>query len=230
MKSIYLFLLLILIVISCQKEPSEEKDKGAIDSTGSELSIGDLSIPSSTPPQEIESSETDTGKIKLVYKFIPELKREYKLINITSTRQAFEADSIIESKLNQNLEYQIETKVLNTLENGSANITVKISSLKMDAVSDDRKISYNSDLKYGTEERKQFGDYEALVNNPFNILINSNGEVKEVTKGENIVNKLLEIQNASDSLTAGGKGRINGKLIRISSQTPRTKNLSNFIR
>ena len=51
----------------------------------------------------------------------------------------------------------------------------------------------------------QFAEYEALVNNPFNLRVSKLGAIIDIYKADKILNKFLDIKNLSDSVDAQQK-------------------------
>jgi hypothetical protein len=202
MKYSIIILLTFFVFAGCgeKKENTPEetgKDKFAYDST-------DLKT---TTLKDANSSLT------FKYKFEKGEKYSYRVTTLSEDQQLIKADTTIEQNVKQNVVYLLNFEPAEIEGDGTQELTCTIASIKLDAASNDQKISYNSDAKKDSAETVKYSEYESMVNNPFSVRISSNGEILEIFRVDKILTKYLEIKGFADSLSAQQKTMVREDLI-----------------
>ncbi len=194
MKNLLLLLSALLILISCgnDKKPKQDNIK-----TDSMVSIIDT-----------DNVVADSETVLLRYKFNKGKEFKYRLTTITESNQKLQADTTVNSGMDQQVSYVFNLKVLKSDEDSVAEIEAVISSIKMDATINGQEVKYESGFILSSREKAQFAEYESMLNNAFRFRINDRGEILQVFNIENIVDKMLSAQGVLDSVDAQQKKSI----------------------
>ena len=195
----YLLSLLILFTIlffSCQQKKTEDEQKpgGEVSSTFDSTSL----------------ATTDIGKDSakaffFKYIFTPGESFKYRMTVISQNEQSVQADSNITAKANQRLIYIMNFKTVSLDEDSIAELVCTFTSINLKANVNGREITYQSDSNVDSTEKVKFAEYEAFLNNPFNIRVGKHGELVEIYKTDKIMNRFLSIRGLEDSLNAQNK-------------------------
>ena len=195
-KILMLLMMLVLVLTSCQKEKSEEEDKTSTDVTAT----------FDTTSLETTTIENDVQKpILLRYNFLPGETVKYRLTTISKTEQTVISDSTIYESFDQTLIFIINFKTLSLDQDSIAEIECTFTSINLNAKARGQEYKYQSGAQIDSAKRDQFAEYEALVNNPFNLRVSKLGSIIDIYKADKILNKFLEIKNLSDSVDAQQK-------------------------
>ncbi|MEG8947036.1 DUF6263 family protein [Rosettibacter firmus] len=189
MKNVYLLVLLIsiLLITSCSKK--EEKYSGDISKA------------------KLESIDLKGEKVSLRYKFEKGDKLKYKLTAITSTFESIQADSLMQSKSNQTTTYIFDIEVLDVDDDKTAELSLNISSLKINADINGQKITFDSNVKLTPEEQQKYFEYLSIHNTPYRARVSEKGEVIEVSRLDKIIDKMNSLQPQKQNLTAEQKSQ-----------------------
>ncbi len=191
----YFFVVLFtLIFISCG---SNEEKKESSDSQ----SFDNLS------PVDLKGE-----KVQLLYKFEKDDNYKYRLTTITDAEETIQADSIIKSVSNQNVSYIFDINVIEVDNDKTAEVSINISSVKVDVTINGEKISYNSKSDNTIEEKRKFMEYETIYNIPFRARITDKGEVIEVTRLDKMIDKMNSMQPQPQQLSADQKAQLSKNL------------------
>jgi hypothetical protein len=185
-----------LLFVSCQQKKNEENQKKEIELT----STFDSSALKTT------QAAVDKNQLFLLkYKFIPGASFRYRMSVISHNEQSIHADTNMTSILDQTLIYIINFKTLSLDEDSVAELLCTFTSVNLKANVNGKEINYQSGLNMDSTEKSKFAEYEALVNNPFNIRVGKNGTLVEVYKTDKIMNRYLSLRGLEDSLTTQDK-------------------------
>lgn len=190
-----IFLFTILIFMGCgdNKETQNntpEQDVTTFDST------------------EIKTSSVDAstvGLVKLNYQLKKGNTYNFRLTSIADDNQKITADTVMEQKVVQTITYLINSKVNEVEADGVMEVEFNFKSVKLTADANGKKYSYKSGTVLDSTDKDRYLEYEALVNNPFTVRLDSNGDILDVFRADKIVNKLLELRNMKDSVSAEDK-------------------------
>lgn len=195
MKLLLSFFLLILFISGCS-EKKEEKNNELMGENIYTVDTTDIK----TIPAE------DPGKNFLMrYKFKLNEEYKYRILIKTDTKQTIKADTTITQDLNQETIYLVNFKAKEFDQDSIYDITCTFSSIKLDANADGELHSYQSGLTKDSTELLKFANFEALVNNPFNIRIDNSGNILEIYKTDKIISRFLDLQNLKDSVSTEDK-------------------------
>lgn len=195
MKKVFIILISLVVFYGCGDKDTEtpkvaDKEDFNFDST--DLSLAPL---------------TDDAIQKVVLKY--SLKKgdnyRFRLTTITDENQTIEADTVIRQNVSQTIVYLISMDVKDLDDDKVMEINTEIKSVKLDAISNGEKFAYLSGSKMDSVERMNFIEYESLINNPFTIRVNPDGEIMEIFKADKIANKYLELRGMKDSVSVEEK-------------------------
>jgi len=194
MKYIFAFLFLSLLLISCGKE--EEKpavtDKNQYTFDTSDIKTSPVDNPNQT--------------FLVRYKFEKGKDYKYRLTTITNNVQSVESkDTTVEQTVLQNIIYLMTIKGIEVDSDSTMELSITISSVKLDADASGEKFSYQSGVTKDSAELVRYSEYEAFAGNPFSLRISKYGEIIEIFRVDKILNKFLELRKLSDSLSASEK-------------------------
>lgn len=186
-------LLIALFIVSCgnnedQKKPDELNQVAGGDST--------IAIQEEAPEIEV------AGGVYLHYNFEEGEAYNYKLTNFSSNSQYMKADTTIDNEILQNSNYFFTFKVLEVDEENISELKVTITAVSLTQSINKQSFTYDSGSNLTPDERKQYVEYESIVNNPFRVRLNQKGEIIEISRIEKILDKLLQIQEVKKELTS----------------------------
>ncbi len=151
----------------------------------------------------------------LRYKFNKGDKHKYRVKTSSTNIQTITADTTLETKIEQNVEYRINLTVQKVLPDSSAEVKVYIGKILADVDFNGQKIKYDSKFLYSKRERQQFLEYEALKKTPFTVKIDKMGKVIETTDINRLFKNVLEIQMVPDTLSKQTKAKMKKQLENI---------------
>ena len=126
---------------------------------------------------------------------------QYRIATITDNITTITADTTISQNAHQNIVYLLNLKPVEIDDDSSIQFTCNFYSVKVDANVNGRTFTYQSGVTTDSLEITKYSEYEALVNNPFNIRTSKIGEIIEVFKSDRILKRFLELKNLTDSIT-----------------------------
>ncbi|GMR25474.1 MAG: hypothetical protein BMS9Abin39_0774 [Ignavibacteria bacterium] len=199
---------LSVIIISCGEKSDEESKR---DNNNPDVAVTQIDS------TDLETTKVDESELEkqyqLAYKFEEGDKFTYRLSTISKSEQHIEADTIIDRNLSQATTRIIKFNTLNIDKNNTAELLGTIESIKIESEFAGQKFSYQSGVTIDSTIGDQFLRYEAFINNPFHTRISGNGEVLDIMDVDNILNKLLELSNLTDSVKAEDKAVMRNELI-----------------
>ena len=202
-KQLLTIIVLGFILISCGEKNDQpekklsDKEKYTFDST------------------DVKSDGIDnTGKPFLIqYKLQKGNSFQYRLTTISDNVQKITVDTTITSNVNQKVVYLLDINVKDVDEEGTTEVEMVISSLKLDALANGQVFGFEAGKDKDTAKIKQFAEFEALHNNPFSVRFNKKGEVLEVFRADKISNKFLQLRGAIDTISTEDKNLVKQDLI-----------------
>ncbi|MGE5798519.1 MAG: DUF6263 family protein [Ignavibacteria bacterium] len=114
-------------------------------------------------------------------------------------------DTTVQNNIIQRIIYSISFSVDRIDKNNAAELTCNFTSVKLDADANGKKFKYESGQTKNNEELKPYSQYESITNNPFGIRISKSGDIIEVFRFEQIINKFISINGLQDSINSKQK-------------------------
>ncbi|MCW8814072.1 MAG: DUF6263 family protein [Chlorobium sp.] len=193
---ITLFLLSTILFFSCQQKKTEEGQKTTEEVTSTFDS-------SALPTTNIGIDSTKSFFLK--YNFKPGESFKYRMTVISKNEQSIQTDTVMAAKLDQRLIYIMNFKTESLDKDSIAELVCTFTSINLKANVNGQEITYQSDSGIDSTEKTKFAEYEAFLNNPFNIRVGKQGELIEIYKTDKIMNRFLSIRGLEDSLNAQDK-------------------------
>ncbi len=152
---------------------------------------------------EIETTPAENPNQNFLMRYKLELNKDYKykIATISNNKQTIKVDTTITQNVNQQMIYLVNVKPTEIDKDSIYEVVCTFSSIRLDATANDQKHSYQSGVTKDSTELLKFSNYEALINNPFNIRVDNTGNILEIYKTDKIISKYLEMQKLKDSLT-----------------------------
>ncbi len=192
-----IILLSLLTFISCQKEKSNEEEKKSTEEITATFDSTELATTA------VEENADQSFLFR--YKFSAGESFKYRLTTISETEQSVVTDSSMSDQLSQTIIFILDFKTLSLDTDSVAELQCTFSSVNLKANANGIEISYKSGTQMDSTEQVKFAEYEAFVNNPFNMRIGRQGEIIDIYLIDKIVNRLLNLRGLTDSLTAQEK-------------------------
>jgi len=198
MKSFLSFVIILLLLTGC----GEKKEETTPGKTSEENLTVDTSDISTTP------LENPNESFRMRYSFTLNKDYKYRIATLTDNVQTIKADTTISQRANQNIIYLLSLKPTEIDSDNSTEFVCNFYSVKVEAIVNGQTFTYQSGVTTDSLEKAKYSEYEALINNPFNIRINKVGEVIDIFKADKILSKFLALRNMSDSLASDQKNTI----------------------
>lgn len=206
MKFLYSVLLITLFLyFGCSNE--EKKDPVLTGDKIFEIDTSDIA----SIPIEIDSNQT----FLLRYDFIKGKKYNYRYSTVSKNERTIIGEDTLKINSEQTAVYLIEFLLNNKIDDSTLLIDVTYKEIKVDVNMNGEKYSYISTNKTGNNI-EQFGEFEAMLNNTFSVLLNTKGEVKEISNVSGIINKLLTNEGIIDSVTEQQKKQMEMEFAEVS--------------
>ncbi|HSP89048.1 MAG TPA: DUF6263 family protein [Ignavibacteriaceae bacterium] len=158
---------------------------------------------------KVDSSEIKTTPVEnpnqhFLMRYKMELDKEYKyrIATITDNKQTIKLDTVINQNVNQQMIYIVSVKPTELDKDSIYEVSCTFNSIKLDAIANNQKHTYQSGVTKDSTELLKFANYEALINNSFNLRVDTKGNILEIYKTDKIISKYLEMQNLKDSISA----------------------------
>ncbi len=153
---------------------------------------------------EIKAVPITDGSISLVdlkYGLTKGSEYHYRLTSITDDNQSIKADTSIAQNIKQALTYLLKLNVKDVDKDGVMEIEFTFTSVKLDATGNGKTFSYQSGNKLSGDDKKNYANYEAVINNPFTARVAPKGEIFEFFRTDRIANKIIELGGLRDSVS-----------------------------
>jgi len=183
-----LFLLALFTGCNKTEEPKKEEKTFSTSFDSSEI-------------KTVPITDGSFSSVDLKYGLQKGAEFHYRLTSITNDNQSIAADTSIAQNINQTLSYLLKLSVKDVDKDGVMEIEFTFNSVKLDAAGNGKTFSYQSGSKLSAEDKKNYGNYEAIINNPFTARLTAKGEILEFFRTDRIVNKLLELDGTKDSIS-----------------------------
>jgi hypothetical protein len=141
---------------------------------------------------------------------------KYRISSASSENQkVITSDTTFEQTITQSAEYLTGLNLKDIDKNGILEVNCSVSSIKIKLQHQPSQdsISYESGVTPDSVVKQRFAEYDALVNNEFGIRISKYGEISDIYKVDDILNKYLTITGTADSVTATQKDQIRMSII-----------------
>lgn len=152
--------------------------------------------------------ENQNENFTMRYNFRLNKDYQYRIATVTDNLTKITADTTISKNAHQNIVYLLNLKPKEIDEDSSIQFACNFYSVKVDANVNGRAFLYQSGVTTDSVELTRYSEYEALVNNPFNIRISKLGEIIEIFKSDKILSRFLQLRNLSDSVNADQKNML----------------------
>ena len=198
------FMLAVILLIACgeKEKKTEEKD---LQQTVAAYDSTDLKTEAISNPDEL---------FKFRYGFKKGEKYTYRLTVISKSQQSIEADSNFTRSFEQTISYLIELSPVEIEKDSSMELQVNCKSFNLSANMGGQEIKYTSNGKPDSADAVKYAEYEAFINNPFNIRISKSGQILDVIRAERVSNKFLELRGLADSIKTEDKLMVKDDLVK----------------
>jgi hypothetical protein len=200
-KKLLILPILILLTFGCGESNEEPKQP---DEQAYQFDSTDL---------KLEKLEEEEASFSLKYKFNKGDKFSYRFTSISSNQQSLEMDTLISALVKQTITYLFDLTISEVDKNGVADITINIKSIKLDADINGEKIDFNTSTPPDSIQKVEFTENYSLTGNPFEIRVDSKGEIIEFSKVDRVVNTFLELREMQDSATVEDKNMLKNNFI-----------------
>ena len=200
MKYFIIVLLLFTTLVSCGEKNNEtagneQKDKNVV--ATSEIKTTPVFEPGKSYDLNYNLEKNKTYK--------------YRITTISSDHQKIiTADTTLNETINQSAVYLAGLSLKDIDKDSILEINCNVSSVKLNIqqMPSQNSISYESGVTPDSVVKLRFAEYDALINNEFSIRISKFGEVSDIFRVDNILNKYLDLKGAADSVTATQKDQL----------------------
>jgi hypothetical protein len=201
MKYILVLFFSALVLTGCGDKESaaviEEKDKYSADTT--EI--------------KTEPVENPDEQFQISYKFKQNNPITYRITMLSDVNQQTVMDTTINMQVRQSMTYILQLTPRESDSDGSTELNCLITSSKIEMEGSGQKITYISDSIDTPQEKADFAEHHALINNPFSVRVAKNGEILEFFKVDKLTNSYLEFKNLKDSASAQDKNMLKEQII-----------------
>lgn len=134
---------------------------------------------------------------------------KYKITTLSSSSQDLNSDTLITTRADQKVEYNVKLDVENVDSSRKAKINILVESITVTGIVNGQEINYDSKYIFSTQERMMFAQYEAIKKKRFTIDITGNGEILKIYNTEPIIEEILSIQQQTNNISAQQKKELN---------------------
>jgi len=183
MKNLLWLLLIIIVAAGCGKKDDNQNQQ-------------------TDENQSVTDSNIDRDALyDLSYKFNQGEKFTYFLTTVTNTTQSVDSDTSFSTDVMQTIKYKFIIDVLKVDEKKLATLAVNINHISLEASYDGKTVNYTSDMVLKGEQRMEYFEYETLKNTTYNVQISPTGEIKKITKLDEMIDNMVSIQDYQMELT-----------------------------
>jgi len=201
MKFLFGLILTTLILFGCGEEKKEN-----------EKTSGENLYKIDSAEIKTEPVENPNQNFLMRYRLEPDKEYKYRIATISDNRQTIKMDTTISQVVNQKMIYLISVKPTEIDKDSIYEVVCTFTSIKLDALANDQKHSYQSGVTKDSAQLLMFANYEALINYPFNIRVDNFGNIIEIYKTDKIISRFLEIQNLKDSIKTEERNVLRGQI------------------
>ncbi|MFA6978056.1 MAG: DUF6263 family protein [Ignavibacteriaceae bacterium] len=189
-KLLVLILLLLPFFIGCGKKEEPKKEEITFSTAFDSSDIKAVPI-----------TDGSLSSVELKYGFTKGSEYNYRLTSITDDNQSINADTSIAQNIKQALTYLLKLNVKDVDKDGVMEIEFTFTSVKLDATGNGKTFSYQSGNKLTGDDKKNYANYEAVINNPFTARVAPKGDILEFFRTDRIANKIIELGGLKDSVS-----------------------------
>ncbi len=157
--------------------------------------------------------ENPNQSFLLRYNLEKNKKYHYRITTLSNDTQKIEADSVLTQKIQQNVVYLMDIELKNVDQDSTMEFNCNFNSIKVNADVNGQKFNYESGVTPDSTNKKQYTDYEALINNPFSVRVSKLGEILEVFRADKIVSNFIEMKGLKDSVNSSQKETLRQNII-----------------
>ena len=207
-KYIIISILLFILLTGCGEKNKETTVKEQIENPGlsgkDKFAVDTADI--KTTPLEEPNRNYD-----LSYRLEKKQNYNYRVSTISSDHQKLiSKDTTIDQTITQSIIYLAELNLKDIDKDSIFEVGCNISSIKLELhqLPTQNSISYESGVTPDSIVKQRFAEYDALVNNEFSIRISKYGEISDIYRVDNILNKYLNTKEIADSVTGTQKDQM----------------------
>lgn len=189
-KLLALTLLILSFFIGCGKKDDPKKEEKTFSTAFDSSEIKAVPI-----------TDGSISSVDLKYGLTKGSEYHYRLTSITDDNQSIKADTSIAQNIKQALTYLLKLNVKDVDKDGVMEIEFTFTSVKLDATGNGKTFSYQSGNKLSGDDKKNYANYEAVINNPFTARVAPKGEILEFFRTDRIANKIIELGGLKDSVS-----------------------------
>lgn len=189
-KLLVLTLLLLPFFFGCDKKEEPQKEAKSFSTAFDSSDIKAVPI-----------TDGSFSTVELKYAFTKGSEYNYRLTSITDDDQSIQADTFVVQNIRQALTYLLNLSVKDVDKDGVMEIEFTFTSVKLDATGNGKTFSYQSGNKLSGDDKKNYANYEAVINNPFTARVTPKGEILEFFRTDRIANKIIELGGLKDSVS-----------------------------
>lgn len=200
MKNIIALFLFFVALVGCGEKNDDtavkkQKDKYAVDTSDIKTIPLNLQDKSYNLNYSLEKNKTYQYRISTT-------SSEYQKISTS--------DTTFNETINQSTVYLAGLNLEDVDNDSMLEVNCKISSIKLDLrqLPSQNSITYESGVTPDSIVKERFPQYDALVNNEFSIRVSKYGEISDIFRVENILNKYLTAKGTADSVTSTEKDQL----------------------
>jgi hypothetical protein len=189
---ILLTIIFSLTIVQCSSEAENKKEEEKLDLAVKEFDSTDL------PTTNIEVG-AENDNFSLAYNFREGESFSYRLTTLSHSKRIMKTDSTISNILDQKIIRIIKFNTISVENDSIAEVKCNVTNIYVEANVNDKKMTYQSGSILDSTEAARFIEHEGLINNPFHFRITKYGEVLDVFKVDNLMDRYLELSGMKDS-------------------------------
>jgi len=157
---------------------------------------------------DLIKKDSISGKDKVQLKYVVKKgdKFNYKMVAKTSNKEKSPATEDKEVKQDNEINYYYSKEVTDVDGSGIISYKVNFDSISITSQMEEQSIKYNSNVNDSIKQNPAFMQYNAVINNPFYMRVNPNGEISDVYGLEKIYENLFK--SLGDTLKEADKQTI----------------------
>ena len=193
MKYFFLVLFVSLSLLGCSKKndnkPTNTKNDYTVDTTNF----------------QIKPADNPAESFSLIYKFEKGKHYKYRMAIFTQDQQVIKTDTTMTQNLNRSVVYNVDVSLAGEDNQGNKQMSCEVTSILIKNDVNGKLSTYESGVTKDSNTIAENAEYDAIVNNPFNVKIGANGGILEISNIDNIVNKFLSDRKAKSNVTTDQK-------------------------
>jgi len=189
---ILLTIIFSLTIIKCSSETENKKEEEKLNAAVKEFDSTDLQT---TKIDVI----TGNDNFSLAYNFKEGESFSYRLTTLSHSKRITKTDTTMSNILDQKIIRIIKFNTISVENDSIAEVKCNVTNISVEADVNDKKMTYESGSILDSTEAGRFIEHEGLINNPFHFRITKYGEVLDVFKVDNLMDRYVELSGMKDS-------------------------------